>query len=220
VYDGRVTDVLTGWITKFLLYDVAEAIDLTHVRQLFGVDSQTGPSVRPRLSPYVEYRHLPVSIDGVSAGVPDIEGFQVRLKAFDYGVISVALRQPVPDSWNRLLADIPRLYDDAGLADAGERARRTLMDCIAPALIRPRADSLSEDYLVVTVTRVADAATATQVLTVHGGDIAQLLRGESDKLSDQEREEILRHRISYFATESCPRGMGHSCSIRRPAQRT
>jgi hypothetical protein len=201
VYDGRVPDMLAGSITKFLLYDVADAIDLPRVRQLFGTDSETSPALRPRMSPYVDYRHRPVAIDGASAGIRDINGFHVRIKAFGYGVISVALRQPVPNDWDRLLADARYVYDDPELVEAGDRARRALMDRIAPALIRPRSEPLSEDYLVVTATRTDDGATANQLLAVRGGDIAQLLRGESETLSDQEREEILRHRISYFATD-------------------
>jgi hypothetical protein len=53
----------------------------------------------------------------------------------------------------------------------------------------------------VTATRFAGAVTGTDLLTTHGGAIAQLLRGEQELLSDQEREEVLRHRISYLATD-------------------
>ena len=45
-------------------------------------------------------------------------------------------------------------------------------------------------------TEAADTLVATR-----GEMIAQLLRGERERLSGQEREEVLRHRISYYSTD-------------------
>ena len=55
----------------------------------------------------------------------------MRLKAFDYGVISVALTRPIPQQWDDLLADAIALYDNARLAEAAEQACRTLLTRIA-----------------------------------------------------------------------------------------
>ena len=38
-------------------------------------------------------------------------------------------------------------------------------------------------------------------MAAHGDDIARLLRGEVEPLSTQERDEVLRHRLSYLATD-------------------
>jgi hypothetical protein len=45
------------------------------------------------------------------------------------------------------------------------------------------------------------AAEAEVVLEKHGTQIAQMLRGERQTLSRQEREEVLRHRFSYLADD-------------------
>jgi hypothetical protein len=45
---------------------------------------------------------------------------------------------------------------------------------------------------------MAGNPTADRVLDEHGHDIARLLRAERESLSRQEREEALRHRISYL----------------------
>jgi hypothetical protein len=197
-----VPTIAAGSVTKLLLYDVAEAIDLDAVRLHLDGDQQTRrPTPTARIAPYVEHKHLPVTIDGAAIGIPDVQGFRARFKAYDYGVISLALTRPVPATWDRLLAETSVLLDDPALTTAGERACRELLARIGPAVARPRADVLTEDYLVVTVTGLDDVGTAHELLNAHGPEIAQLLRGEQDRLSDQEREEVLRHRLSYLATD-------------------
>jgi hypothetical protein len=42
---------------------------------------------------------------------------------------------------------------------------------------------------------------AEGLLAAHGDDIARLLRGEAEPLSAQERDEVLRHRLSYYASD-------------------
>ena len=44
-------------------------------------------------------------------------------------------------------------------------------------------------------------ASAADLLAAHGAEVAQLLRGEREPLSEPERAEVLRHRLSYFATD-------------------
>src|SRR5262249_26022732 len=58
-----------------------------------------------------------------------------------------------------------------------------------------------EDYLVFAVTALAEPQAADDVLERHGTDIAQLLRGERSALSRQEREEVLRNRLSYLTDD-------------------
>jgi hypothetical protein len=120
---------LSGHVTAFFLYDVADAIDLSAVATL------VGPTARVRLTPkattpsYVQYQQPPLTIDGAAIGLDDACGFTVRFKPFDYGVISVAL---------------------------------------------------------------------TALVDARGDDIVRILRGEREALSHQERDEVLRQRISYF----------------------
>ena len=42
---------------------------------------------------------------------------------------------------------------------------------------------------------------ATSLLAAHGGEILQLLRGERKRLSDQERDNVLGHSLSYYTTD-------------------
>ena len=190
-----------GWVTGFFLYDVAEAIDLRAVEQLIGPTTQARMAPKPPAPPYVQYTHPPISIDGAAVGMADLGPWQVRFKVFDYGVVSIALAQPIPATWNDLLTESLRWHDNPDLAAGAERLCRALVDRLQPALAKPRTELLSEDYLVFVATRFDDAATADALLAARGSDIAQILRGESEPLSGQERDDVLRHRISYLATD-------------------
>ncbi len=193
--------IASGWVTAFFLYDVAEAIDLPAVTRLVGVTAPARMAPKPPTPSYLQYKDPPIAFEGQAVGMGDIDGFQVRFKTFDYGVVSVALTRPIPATWDSLLAEGLPWHDDARLAAAAERYCRALVERLLPAILRPRTAFLSEDYLVFAVTRLADGATAEGLLAAHGREIAQLLRGEREPLSAQERDEVLRHHISYLATD-------------------
>jgi hypothetical protein len=189
----------SGSITAFFLFDVAETIDLQAARRLLTGAAPTQVASRAPLPSYLQYTHPPLAIDGAAIDRRYVGELLVRFKMFDYGVISVALAGAVPATWERLLVDGLRWHDDAGLLEEAEGACRALIDRVRPALTQPRTHFLSEDYAVFAVAADAEATTAEGLLATHGAEIAQLLRGEREPLSAQEREEVLRHRLSYLA---------------------
>jgi hypothetical protein len=125
----------------------------------------------------------------------------VRFKAFEYGVVSVSLAQPFSGDWAALVSLSCRLTSDGSLEHAAERYCRALLDRIQPALARPRDRFLSEDYFVFALTELDEPLSADALLAREADQIAQLLRGEPEPLSAQERDEIVRHRLSYLATD-------------------
>jgi hypothetical protein len=192
---------LSGTVVAFFLFDVAEAISLAQVPTLVGSTSAaqlTSKVVTPR---YIQYQQPPVIVDGPAIGMDDVRGFRARFKLFDYGVVSVALTRPLPATWDRLLDEGMQWHDDPALAEAAERCCRLLIDRLAPAIVRPRAAFLGEDYLVFALTADGQEPGVDVLVGAHGAEVAQLLRGEREPLSAQEREEVLRHRISYFASD-------------------
>jgi hypothetical protein len=66
--------------------------------------------------------------------------------------------------------------------------------------VRSHPPSLSEDYIVYAITALDEPISAEVLLDQHGDAIAALLRGEGP-LSRQEREEVLRHRLSYLVDD-------------------
>jgi hypothetical protein len=193
--------IRSGQATAFFMYDVADAIDLQTVRSLTTHTVAARLAPRPPTPAYVQYKEPPLSIDGDAVGVAEIAGFHVRFKIFDYGVVSVALTHPVPPTWPELVAHGLKWHDDAHFVPQAEKACRTLVKRLAPAMTAPREHLVTEDYLVFTLTDVDDAPSAEALLAAHGSEIAQLLRGEREPLSAQERDDVLRHRISYLVND-------------------
>jgi hypothetical protein len=196
-----VNGVLSGHITAFFLYDVAEAIDLAGMQRTLGAGVASPLARKPTTPPYVQYRQPPIIIDGHVINMGEVDGFTVRFKAFDYGVMSVAMTRPLAGSWDEWVSWGRECYENAALPRAAERLARTLVSRIAPTITRLRPDFLTEDYLVFTVTDLDEPASAEALLASRGGAIVQLLRGERSPLSLEERDEVLRHRVSYFADD-------------------
>src|SRR5262249_29975620 len=149
----------------------------------------------------VQYRQPPITIEGRNLQLPDVDGFTIRFKVFDYGVISVGLSRPVSAGWAEWLDVGLTLHDNAALAKTAEQLARTLAARMPTTMSKGRQDFLSEDYLVFAVTQTDAPVPADKLVATYGDTIAQLLRGERSPLSADERDEALRHRISYFADD-------------------
>ncbi|HEU4694743.1 MAG TPA: hypothetical protein VFS23_40530 [Vicinamibacterales bacterium] len=190
--------ILASQVTAFFLYDAAELIDLAHVATLVGGTTRVRLTPKTTTPSYVQYQQPPLTLEGAAIGVPDALGFTVRFKLFDYGVISVALARPLPGTWAEVIECGLALQDDPRLASTCESLCRDLIARLRPALTSPHDDLVSEDYIVYAISELEDRPTAQALIEQHGDDIVRLLRGEREALSRQEREEVLRHRISYF----------------------
>jgi len=195
-----MTAIVSAQITAFYLFDVAEGVDLGRLSALIGSEA-----TRARLAPkpadptYIQYQEPPVVFDGEAANIPALGGFKSRFKAFDYGVISLALTRAFQGSWVELISVGQHLMENEALEGEAEAACRKLLDRMAPALTKVRERFLSEDYLVFAITALERPITGRALLQSHGDEIALLLRGERHALSRQEKKEVLRNRISYFA---------------------
>jgi hypothetical protein len=197
--------VSAGAIHAFYLFDVAESIDLASVRRLIG-DAATVATLHDKAPgpPRVRYVQPPIVAPGDAVGLGEVRGLPARLKFFDYGVISIMLVQPFTGPWADLVRIGQELLENESLIERASEACRQVVDRVRPALAGVRASFLREDYLAFVVSGVDDPGgppSAETLLDAHGADIAQMLRGERQPLSRQEREEILRHRLSYLADD-------------------
>ena len=122
-------------------------------------------------------------------------------KLFDYGVISLRLTRDFEGSWPELAALSNTLIENETLERQAEQACRAVAERLTNAMIKPRSTALSEDYLVFAINEMSEPHTAEALVHRHGDVMASLLRGERASLSHQERDEVLRHRISYLADD-------------------
>jgi hypothetical protein len=166
-----------------------------------------GGGVRAKLTPkpatpsYVQYQQPPLWFEGSAVDLPTIDGFRVGFKLFDYGVISLRLTKDFIGTWSELSAAAHQLVENEALERQAEQGSRALAVRLESALVKPRQNLLSEDYIIFAVHELSRHHTADDLMMHHGDVIASVLRGERAPLSKQERDEILRHRLSYLADD-------------------
>ena len=196
-----MAQIQSGQGTAFFLFDVAEAIQLDVVRGLIGPTSEARFVPKSSTPPYVQYQQPPLSVEGGALGMAELAGFRARFKIFDYGVISVALTRPLASTWSEVVQEGLQWQEDAALGAETEMCCRELVARLGPATTAPRARFVAEDYFVFAVTGLHGSPAAERVVESNGDDIVRLLRVERERLSKQERDEVLRHRISYLEND-------------------
>ena len=194
--------IQSGLVAAFYLFDVAEAIDLAAVPALMPAQTSVARlAPKPATPAYLQYQAPPLLIDGEALHAPELDGFRVRVKLFEYGVVSFALTRPFSGSWAELGEVGQRLLGTGSLDKQAEQLCGQVVDRLRPALDHARGTVLTEDYVVFGAHALDERLGADALLATHGDDVARLLRGERDVLSTQERDEVLRHRISYLADD-------------------
>jgi hypothetical protein len=197
-----VSEIRAAQLILFYLFDIAESIDLNAVPSLIG-----GPTEAARLQPkqptppYVQYDKPPLSFDGEVVGIGNLDGFRPRFRVYDYGVVAIALTKPFAGSWSDFAALGQTLMENADFEQRAEHLCRDVANRLRAACVSPRVAYLSEDYKVYAVHELDRPQAVDQLLADHGAEIAAMLRGERQLLSEQERQAVLQHRISYLADD-------------------
>jgi hypothetical protein len=192
----------SGVVTAFFLFDVAETIQLEKVRNAAGAAARdTRFTTRMAAPVYVQYNPPPIALSGQAIGIREIEGFSAAFKVYEYGVISVALTMDFRGDWTQLVAFAGSVMGSDRLESGARRAVDKIVDRIRDAAVDVRGSYLSEDYYVIGVRQLDQPLDAATLLKEHGHDIAQLLRSETRRLSAEERDEVLRHHLSYLADD-------------------
>ncbi|MBV8530310.1 MAG: hypothetical protein JO104_03260 [Candidatus Eremiobacteraeota bacterium] len=189
-------EIAVGAARAYYMFDVADTIDLVKMSALGGeTRAPAALPLRRHAPPYLQFPVPPLV-----ASLPDAEfdGLRcsVRLKFYDYGVISVRLAFSAQGAWKDLVALVERARIDARIMRFAEATVASICDEYAHALDE-RHPPLVEDYMIAEVERFADPIDAETLLEDHSAALAGLLLGESKPLSATETAEALRMRFSY-----------------------
>src|ERR1700754_2426202 len=140
-----MSEMLSGQVTAFFLFDVAEGAQLSTLRSLLGATTESPRRVvKPAVPAYVQYQEPPVQVDADALGLAVGDGAQARFKVYDYGVISLALTRAFRGGWSALHSVAQRTAS-AALESEAERLCRQVADRFHAALQAPRERYLSED---------------------------------------------------------------------------
>lgn len=188
-------------IVALYLFDVAETIDLEKVPTLVsGPVARSRLVLKPATPAYVQYERPPLTFEGEGADAA-LPGWNVRFRVYDYGIISVALTRHQPADWASLVAQGAAVIEDPGLEEQAERLCRRTVDRLRPALVGARTSFLTEDYVVYIANPPQPPETAADLVARRGPEIALMLRGERQRLSAQEEQQVLQYALSYLADD-------------------
>lgn len=205
--DTLVQAIVSGRFRLLFLFDVAEEIDLDALNA--AVDDpgkREGAVPTPRLAqPWIEFERPPVVELLAPQHAEDGSLWDVLVKYYEFGVITVELKAAFDLCWAELVASSAECTGGIGLdRQAAEIARRCFERAHA-ALMKPYDHFTSEDYAVIEIRSVqlptGRVTTSRELIETYGARIAQILRGELVELSEEEVAHILQSRMSYHPTD-------------------
>jgi len=208
---------LQGSVLVLILYDVSEEIRLDELRRILGVQPPgREPSFKDSAPEYVRFERPPVVEPAGEITLQSGETASARLKYYDYGVVSVEFSLPFQTGWNSLVNLSCRHLAGSEFAGRAMEIARQRAERARPSLVKPYRQWLSEDYYIFHVVP-SEPLSAADLLKAHGDEIAQIVRGENAKLSDEERREVLSSSISYYPTDLAVVGWNAALVFDTPA---
>ncbi|MGB7864969.1 MAG: hypothetical protein WCF74_16375, partial [Candidatus Sulfotelmatobacter sp.] len=197
---------LRGSVLVMIQFDVCEEIRLDELRHILG--ARTVDTSFKHMAPgYVRFQRPPVEEVLEPLVLESGERLQGEIKYFDYGVVSVVFELPFSGDWNNLVQLSGRWVWDTNFESLATRIVKEKLERATPALVKPysvkpyTAEWLKEDYFIFHLREIAGSPSAADLLATQGDCISQVVRGETQPLSDGERQEILQSRISYYPSD-------------------
>lgn len=196
-------DTLTGSLWMLFLYDVSEEIRLNQLRELFGTQpAGREPSFRRPVPEYVRFEKPPVVEIAPPIVLETGSRMETRINYYEHGVVNIALKLPFECQWEELVGLASRWIGSSELERRAAEALQQQLERAIPALVDPYPQRLSEDYCFIHLQPLSKddgtRVTAAELIAHHGSEIAQIVRGESTPLSEDEKKEILQSRMSYY----------------------
>jgi hypothetical protein len=190
---------LRGSVLVLIQYDVCEEIRLDILRGLIPARSAQA-TFKSQAPGYVRYQRTPVAEPIEPVILQSGERLSGEIKYYDYGVVSMVFELPFAGDWENLIQLSARWTSDTNFEKLASRIVRQKLERAAPALIKPYKDEdwLQEDYFIFHVREIDGSPTADDLLSTQSDHIAQVVRGETATLSEDERMEILASRMSYY----------------------
>ena len=188
---------LRGSAVGLFLFDICEQVDLDRVRLLLGA-RRLGEGLKHAAAEQLFFERPPVVEEAQLPGEPRAH---VRVKYYDYGVLSVLVDFPFEGEWSDLVSLSSRWISESDLPKRAEEIARDRVARTKSALVKPYQTWLNEDYFIFFMREIKGSPSAEQLLTSCGQQIAEIIRGENAVLSDDELREILQSAMSYYPND-------------------
>jgi hypothetical protein len=198
--------VTRGYFRMLNFFEIAEAIDLEKLHALLGSKVVPRSPGFVHLTPeYAQAQNAPLEEPLEPVTLSSGEKLGGKIRYYWFGVASVELATPFQCDLNALCGDSYRWMNAPEVEKAAEDVLRARLQRFQPALIKPFARWLDEDYLVIDIQSAnyndGSPPTAEELLKKYADPITELVRGELTPLSPAERDEVLRDALSYYPTD-------------------
>lgn len=198
--------VRSGSIIALRLFDIAYSIELKRIEELSRLRKSVTAVRSSLLSAPV--KSLAFDVPPVLLTLPPltvlVDGRMIECpltaRFYDFGVVAISLRVPVSDMPWQEFSGFANAVDQAvgpsGTASPWHGVLEDLRETFSPAFYRPNATLFGEDHLVTVVQKWERPPTSSELQ--ESLDLVPLLSGESRPLAAKAREELVRHRFSYY----------------------
>src|SRR5215471_11095301 len=166
---------LRGSAVGLFLFDICEEIKLDELRTILGA-RRLGEGLKHAAAEQLFFERPPVVED---AQFPGEKQARVRVKYYDYGVVSVLFDFPFAGDWQDLIALSSKWISGTDLPSRAEEIAEETASRTKPALVKPYASWLSEDYFIFFMREIQGNPAGTHLLSGCGQQIAQVVRGEN-----------------------------------------
>ena len=200
-----VLEVQTGVCYALFAYEVGQSIDLDEAQRRITALKERAPIRHKRRAPHYFAFHPPPlrvtqEVTPLAVGAHRTVD-HVDALLYDFGAVSVSYAIAFAGPLSRLLALGEALYDNATLlADSRTRVEQ-LLASIAPAVGRPRTADVIETYAIFQIIAFTTPCSPGELQTMHAPEMAQILRSERGRLSEQEVRDATSHAISFSAED-------------------
>ena len=194
-------EIQTGVCYVTFAYDAARSIDLNKAEARIHEATERSMLRHKRPTPsYFEYQPPPLHLTQDTEALKLGSFFTrqgVDLLFYDFGAVAVTYAVDISGPFGGLLTLSEELYDNEPLlADSRLRVGQ-LLQVIGDAAAQAHFSPVVEDYVVFHITSFAQAIDLGRLPAEYAQEIAQVMRAEQRRLSDQEVSDAFTARISY-----------------------
>ena len=179
--------LVKGYFRILNFFDIGEAFELEKLRALLGTGAIAYPPAFIQRSPeYAQAQNVPLQEKLQDVKLATGETLEANIKYYWFGVASLEFTTPFQCQFEAFSCESSRWMNAPEVENAAEDLLRKRLQQIQPAVMRPAAKWLDEDYLVIDIqsARYSDqrSATAAEMIERNADEIAQVVRGEIVRL--------------------------------------
>lgn len=194
--------IKNGTAHLYFAYDVGFAINLDEAeRRITAPKGRSQIQAKRRVSKYFQLTPSPVWMSTPVEAFEIAPGYTAESRVyallFEFGVVSIHFVVPVTGNLPNLVGFMETAYESDGLKQHARRALDQVLKDIGPAVSKLSVSPHFEDYFVFQIEEFDPPITVDALIKEYPQTVARLLRGERERLSHEETEDIIAHRVSY-----------------------